>query len=117
MSDRGDLEYLRDILEATNRINDFTRGMDQEDVLEDLKTRDAVLRNLEIIGEAAKNISSETKDEYSTVEWKKISGMRDKIIHMYFGVNWDIVWNVIEEKLPELERDAENCLKKLEKER
>lgn len=117
MSERGDLEYIKDILEAIHRIKDFTRGMNQEEVLEDLKTRDAVLRNLEIIGEAVKNISSETKAEHPDIEWKKIGGMRDKIIHMYFGVNWDILWDVIEEKLPELEKDVKTCLKELGEEK
>jgi len=117
MSERGDIEYLKDILEAIKRIQTFTRNMGQEDLLDDLKTQDAVLRNLEIIGEAVKNISSDVRSEYPDIEWRKISGMRDKIIHMYFGVNWDIVWDVIENELPKLKKEVQNCLKELEKEK
>ncbi len=91
----------------------FTRDMGQEDLLDDLKTQDAVLRNLEIIGEAVKNVSSDVKEEHPHTEWRKIGGMRDKIIHMYFGVNWDIVWDVIENKLPKLESDIQACLEDL----
>jgi len=110
MSKRGDKESLEDILEAINRIELFTKGMGQEELLDDLKTQDAVLRNLEIIGEAVKNISIDIKDDNPQVEWRKIGGMRDKIIHMYFGVNWDIVWDVVENKLPKLEKDVHSCL-------
>lgn len=114
MSERGDIEYLKDILEAIKRIRMFTENMDQEDLFDDIKTQDAVLRNLEIIGEAVKNISSEVRSEYADMEWKKISGMRDKIIHMYFGVNWDIVWDVIVNELPKLKKEVQNCLEDLE---
>ena len=114
MSKRGDPEYLKDILEAIYRIQTFIQGLDQEELLNDLKTQDAVLRNLEIIGEAVKNISPKLKEKYSDTDWKKIGGMRDKIIHLYFGVNWDIVLDVVYNKLPKLEKNIESCLKDLE---
>lgn len=114
MSKRGDRECLKDILEAIYRIQMFTQGLDREELLEDLKTQDAVLRNLEIIGEAVKNISSNVKQAHPDIDWRKIGGMRDKIIHMYFGVNWDIVLDVVYDKLPELEQNIESCLEDLE---
>lgn len=62
----------------------------------------ASVRSLEVIGEATKNLSEEFKEKYPVVEWKKIAGMRDKLIHHYFGINWDIVWDVIQNKLPDM---------------
>lgn len=103
MSERGDIEFLKDISEAIKRIDDYTKNMGYEDFLEDIKTQDAVVRNIEIIGEAAKNISLDFKYQHDDIEWRKIAGMRDKIIHFYFGVNLDIVWDVIQTKLPNLQ--------------
>lgn len=112
MSKRGNLELLKDIDEAIKRIETFTHGMDYDGFLSDIKTQDAVIRNIEIIGEAAKNISSDFKEEHENIEWKKIAGMRDKIIHFYFGVNWDIVWDVIENKIPALKTEISAILEK-----
>ncbi|MDO9538372.1 MAG: DUF86 domain-containing protein [Thermoplasmata archaeon] len=113
MSKRGDIEFLKDVDEAIKRIMDYTYGIDYEDILEDTKTQDAVLRNMEIIGEAVKNTSSDFKQKHKKIEWKKIAGMRDKVIHFYFGVNWDIVWDVVNNKLPIL---GEEIMKLLEEE-
>ena len=104
MSERGDKEFLCDIKEAIQRIEEYIGEMDYKDFLEDIKTQDAVVRNLEIIGEAVKNISLNLKKKYSEMEWKNIAGLRDKIIHHYFGINWDIVWSAIKDKLPELKK-------------
>ena len=92
MSRRGDREFL---LEACNRIIDFTKDMSYDEFVED-----AVLRNIEIIGEAVKNISDELKNRQGDIEWKKIAEMRNKLIHLYFGVNLDIVWDVARNKVP-----------------
>ncbi|MFQ5896522.1 MAG: DUF86 domain-containing protein [Nitrospinota bacterium] len=102
MSKRGDLEYLNDMKEAIRRIQSYTKGFSYQKFLKDTKTQDAVIRNLEIIGEAAKNISPSLRRSYKPIDWGQVAGMRDRLIHQYFGVNWEIVWNVIEEKLPEL---------------
>ncbi|WP_456420003.1 HepT-like ribonuclease domain-containing protein [Methanocaldococcus infernus] len=80
-----------DILEAINRIKIYTKGMDYEKFLSDIKTQDAVIRNIEIIGEAVKLLSPQIKEKYNNIPWKNIAGMRDKLIHSYFGVNLDIV--------------------------
>ncbi len=77
MSRRGDREFLLDVLEACNRIISFTKGMSYEEFLKDLKTQDAVLRNIEIIGEAVKNVSTSLKKRYNEIEWRKIAGIRD----------------------------------------
>lgn len=108
MSKRGNIEFLGDIKEAIKRIETYIEGMNYEEFLQDKKTQDAVIRNLEIIGEAVKNISSDLRNEHKEVDWKRFAGMRDKIIHFYFGVNWDIVWSVVRDKLPEFKRSIEN---------
>jgi uncharacterized protein with HEPN domain len=102
MSRRGDREFLLDILEACNRIVEYTEGMSYDEFAEDTKTQDAVLRNIEVIGEAIKNVSESLKAKHGEIEWRKIAGMRDKLIHFYFGVNLDIVWDVVKNKIPEL---------------
>ncbi len=112
MSERGDIEFLKDISEAIKRIEGYTKNMDYEDFLNDIKTQDAVVRNIEIIGEAAKNISQDFKNQNEDIEWRKIAGMRDKIIHFYFGINLDIVWDVIQTKLPDLQIKINKLIEK-----
>ncbi len=75
----------------------------------------ACSRSLEIIGEAVKNLSPDFKKRYKETEWKKISGLRDKMIHGYFGVNWDIVWDVIRNQIPKLREQVESILEKVER--
>ena len=105
MSKRGDIELLDDISEAIRRLEIYSQNMGYEDFLEDTKTQDAVLRNLEIIGEAAKNITDELKEKHPQILWKDVAGIRDKLIHRYFGVNLEIVWTIIDEDLPQLRKE------------
>ena len=114
MPKRGDQEYASDIAEAIRRIKFYAKGFTYRKFLANTKTQDAVVRNLEIIGEAAKNISDEFKKKHTNIGWKNIAGMRDKLIHEYFGVNWDIVWDVVKLNLPELERQIEQLLQESE---
>jgi uncharacterized protein with HEPN domain len=111
MSERADVEFLADTKEAVLRINAYTQDLSYEQFLEDKKTQDAVVRNLEIIGEAAKSISEELKDKFPQIRWKELAGVRDKLIHHYFGVNFDIVWNIVKQELPELLSQLEEILK------
>ncbi len=76
--------------------------MSYEDFLEDTKTQDAVVRNLEIIGEATKSLPLKFKESYQEIPWKSMAGMRDKLIHDYFGINTDIVWGVAKKNIPDL---------------
>ncbi len=85
--------------------------MSYEEFLNDIKTQDAVVRNLEIIGEAIKNISKGLKKKYPQIPWTDLSGVRDKLIHHYFGVNLDIVWNIVKKELPEIILQLEAILK------
>jgi len=97
--------YLEDILQAIAKIRIYVAGVTRESLAQDSMRIDAVIRNLEIIGEAAKMIPESIRVEYSNVEWKKIAGLRDILAHHYFEVDLDIVWDIVQNKLPELERD------------
>ncbi len=110
MSERGDVEFLKDIQEAIKRIESYTEDIGYNEFLKDLKTQDAVVRNIEIIGEAVKNLSSDFREKHDNIEWKKIAGTRDKIIHFYFGVNWDIVWDIIRNRLTALEEEIKEWI-------
>jgi len=114
MSDRDFRAFLRDILEAGRRIGDNIEGLSYESFRKDTKTQDAVIRNLEIIGEAAKNISDAERARYQELPWKGMAGMRDRLIHGYFGVNLDIVWAVITTELPDILPTVEAILDKRE---
>ncbi len=99
---RNERVYLQDILEATKKIVQFTQGQSFDSFSADEKTVDAVVRNLEIIGEAAKAISSELKSQHVDVEWKKMAGLRDLLIHQYFGIDKEIIWDIVQSKVPPL---------------
>lgn len=111
MSERGIKLYLEDILEAIKKIEDFTHGMSLGSFKQDLKTIDAVVRNIEVIGEAAKKIPNELRVQHPKVPWKQIVGARDKVIHEYFGVDLDIIWKTVVEDLPVFKQQIENLLK------
>jgi uncharacterized protein with HEPN domain len=98
--------YLDDILGAVERILEYVRGMDYEAFTGDLKTQDAVIRNLEIIGEAARHLPAEMTERTPAIQWPKIMGLRNILTHEYFGVNLAILWDVIQNKLGPL---AEAC--------
>ena len=102
MSERKDIDLIQDIKECIKRIASYTQDIGYDEFESDLKTQDAVVRNLEVMGEAVKSLSKELKKNYSDIPWKNIAGTRDKLIHDYFGLNIDIVWNIAKEELPDL---------------
>ena len=112
MSKRGDREYLADIHMACKNIIEYSVGYDFNMFTSDRKTQDAVLRNIEIIGEAVKNISDKIKKKYPEVEWHEIARTRDKLIHSYFGVDLDVVWDIITLDIPRLQHQIEEIIKK-----
>lgn len=91
MSERTVRDFLSDIQEAIHRVTAYTAGVTYEAFLADTKTQDAVIRNLEIIGEATKNLPADLRAKYPGMPWKGMAGVRDRLIHHYFGVNLDIV--------------------------
>lgn len=102
--------YLEDILEAIGKISRYTAGVSQKAFSEDERTLDAVVRNLEIIGEAIKKVPGKIRSKYSEVEWKRIAGLRDILIHEYFGIDVDIIWDIVQNKLPVLEKQINQIL-------
>jgi uncharacterized protein with HEPN domain len=110
MSNRSEREFLEDILEATRRANSYIAGLSYEEFLTDLKTQDAIIRTLEIVGEATKRLSLQTRNQYPSVPWRSMAGMRDKLIHDYFGVNFDIVWQIVRDELPSVAVQVEQIL-------
>jgi len=113
MAKRGDKLYLRDILNSIKKIEKYVYKLSYKEFSKNLMIIDAVVRNFEIIGEATKNLSKEIKFSHPEVPWKEIAGMRNKVIHEYFGVNLKIVWKTINERLPELKIKIEEILKNI----
>lgn len=110
--DREVIDFINDILEAIKNAIDFTSEMKFEEFNHDSKTQLAVTRLFEIIGEAAKHIPTEIKREFPEIHWKKMTAMRNIMIHEYFGINNEIIWKTVKEILPELKVQMENVRKK-----
>jgi uncharacterized protein with HEPN domain len=103
--------YLEHINVCISRIIEYTRGMNESDFLANNLIQDAVIRNFEIIGEATKQLNEEFRLKYPEVEWKKIAGLRDKLIHNYIGVDLWAIWAVIELIIPRLEVQIESIIR------
>lgn len=102
--------YLKDILAAIESIEAFVQGMDVDSFKADDKTVSAVIRKLEIIGEAAKGVPVEIRSKYSHIPWKEMAGMRDKLIDFYFGIDYDLIWATVKRRLPDLQL----CIKEID---
>ncbi len=111
MSKRDDVDLIEDVFISMKKILSYVSNMSYENFLEDEKTQDAVIRNIEIIGEAAKLISSEIKTKYKNIPWKMITGTRDRLIHSYFGINVDIIWEIATIDIPKLFKEIEGIKK------
>ncbi len=94
-------QYLDDILEAAQRIQDYLQGVSRQQLETDRLRRDAIVYNLQIIGEAVKQIPPEVREKYPNIEWRRIAGLRDIIAHEYFSVNLNIIWDIVQNKLAE----------------
>ena len=105
--------FVEDMLEATNKIERYTKGMSYSKFESSEVIVDAVIRNIEIIGEAAKNIPEEIKEKYPDIPWHRIIGLRNIAIHEYFGVDLNIIWEIITKNLPETKPRIETMLKSL----
>ena len=106
--------YLKDILEAMAAIEKFVAGMEFEDFKNDDRTSSAVIRKFEIIGEAIKHIPEEIRNKYPQIKWKQMAGMRDRLIHFYFGVKYDLVWHTIKDVIPKVKPIVQGILKDIE---
>jgi uncharacterized protein with HEPN domain len=105
--------FVKDILDAIDKIEEFIGNMDYGEFIQDDKTSTAVVKKIEIIGEAIKNIPRDVRVKYNAIPWKDIVGMRNKITHNYFKIDYEIVWNVVKEKLPALKIQVEQVLKEM----
>lgn len=113
---KRDIPYFEHILEAINDIEQSVKNLSKQQFVKDKDVRDANVRRIEVIGEAVKNISPTTRKKYKEIEWNKIAGTRDKMIHHYFGVDFDIVWNIITIDIPKLKEEILKIKDYLEKE-
>jgi len=104
-------DYVIDILQSIETIEKFIKGLSFQNFREDEKTIFAVVRALEVIGEAVKKIPPDIKKKYKQVPWKKMAGMRDKLIHEYFGLNTKVVWRTVKDELPQVRPQIEEILK------
>src|SRR3989338_7386831 len=104
MSQRTPKLFVDDIKESIKKIEKYTKEISEKFFESDEKIIDAVVRNLEIIGEAANKMPAEFKSKHKDIPWKKIVGMRNKVIHEYFGVDWEILWDTIKEDIPKLKK-------------
>jgi len=95
-------DYIQDMINSIQEIEEFVSGLSFEEFREDRKTINAVIRSFEVLGEASKKITKRTREQYHDIPWKQIAGMRDKLIHEYFGIDLEIVWETIKQDLPGL---------------
>ena len=107
--------FVKDIIAAMKAIEQFAEGLSLNEFKDDDRTSSAVIRKFEIIGEATKYIPESVKGTYPEVPWKRMAGMRDRLIHAYFGIDYQLVWDTIQREIPELKPRLEKILTELQK--
>lgn len=113
MKNKEPLFFLQDIQYSVSKIFRYTVNIDYQEFVSNDMIKDAVERNFEIIGEAVKNLPEDFRNKYPHIPFKQIAGMRDKLIHDYFGVDYEIVWKTIKDKLPQFNDDIQKLIKEL----
>ena len=111
---KDDLIFIEHILESITAIENFSKGLKKEDLHSNRLKKSALVREIEIIGEASKNVSENIKKKYNKIPWREISGTRDKMIHHYFGVDLNIVWDIIKVNIPELKKQIQKIKEDLQ---
>lgn len=112
MSERDYVLFLEDILVSTQKILRYVGNKSFEEFINNELLIDGTIRNLEIIGEAVKNLPAQIKRKYGSIEWKRIAGLRDILIHEYFGVKYTILWDIVKKEIPPLKEQIETILEK-----
>lgn len=107
--------YITDIVDYMERAEEYVENLDFEQFLKDSKTCDAVIRCIEVIGEATKNVSDDIRKRYPFIPWRDMAGMRDKIIHGYFAINFERVWITVKKEIPQLKPMIQKVLEDLDK--
>lgn len=115
MSNRTPELLVEDIIDSISKINKYVAGIDYQKFVNDDRTVDAVIRNFEIIGEASWRLPPEFKSKHSNIDWEKLRGFRNRIVHDYFGIDYEIVWNIISNTLPEFEDSIKIILEEIKK--
>ncbi len=110
MSKRGDKELVLDMIIACERILQYTKSLSYNEFQKNQMLIDAVVRNMEILGEAAKNVSNGLKAKYPEIEWREIARTRDKVIHFYFGISVSIIWDIVVNDIPSLNKKLKNLI-------
>ncbi|MBU1121441.1 MAG: DUF86 domain-containing protein [Candidatus Omnitrophica bacterium] len=108
--------FIEDILAAMNKIAEYVKSLSCEDFAKNEMAQDAVIRKIEIIGEAAGNVPEDIKVKYQNIPWKKMVGLRNITIHEYFGVDLDIVWEIVTKNIPETKEDIQKVLEDMDRE-
>jgi uncharacterized protein with HEPN domain len=111
---RDDSVYLNHILDSISQLEEYTKGLTKEEFLSTRLVQDGTIRQIEIVGEAIKNVSENLKEMYPDIPWKEIAGMRDKLIHNYFGVDIDAVWDAVKKDIPTLKEEILKIMEDLQ---
>lgn len=111
MKKKEPIFFLKDIENSLNKIFKYTQGISYNEFVENDLVKDAVERNFEIIWEAVKNLSDDFRNQYPNIPFKQVAGMRDKLIHDYFGIDYEILWKTVQDKLPQFKSDIEELIK------